>query len=175
MLHHFLFLIISSDCKSLSSLDSPAQGNLSAPIISNSSPHNDTDPAHLHLAKQRLHRPLRILARILDHPSNLLESTQTSASPSTNTPQERNSLSNLRIPHTLIQPTLTRRNHCPRLPQPRQRNRNLLRITATHPIRKDIHLMPRRERINCCLRDADVAFDAHDDYLGGGAGGEVVR
>lgn len=57
-------------------------------------PRNVTDhsPAHLNLAQQCLHHPLRILASILHHTSNLLKSTKNvSFTPSNNTSRETHS------------------------------------------------------------------------------------
>ena len=74
-------------------------------------------------------------------------------------------LPNPRIAHTLIQKALRSRHHNPLTPQPRQRNRHLLRIATTNPIRQNINFMPLRQQIQRSLRDTDMAFDADDDHF----------
>ena len=72
-------------------------------------------------------------------------------------------LRNARIPHTLIQPTLTRRHDRPFPRQPPQRNGHLFAITTTHAVRQHIDFVALRQQVERRLRDADVGFDTHDD------------
>lgn len=54
--------------------------------------------------------------------------------------------------------------------QPRQSDGHLLLIAGAYAISDDINLMPRSEKIERSLGDADVAFDA-DDNAGERTGG----
>jgi hypothetical protein len=117
---------------------------------------------------QRLQRLLRALTAVLDELDNLLEPTPKKlalvSSHHTHThTQTKYLLRPPSTPNTLIQPTLARRHHRPLPPQPRQRNRNFLLITAAHAVRDDVHLVPGAQEVERGLRDADVAFDADDD------------
>lgn len=72
---------------------------------------------------------------------------------------------------------LTSRHKRPSLPHPLHRNRDLLPITTTHPIGKDIHPMPLFQEIQRGLQDTHMGLDA-DDGDGRGhrdRGGDVAE
>ena len=72
---------------------------------------------------------------------------------------------------------LTSRHKRPRLPHPLHGNRDLLPITTTHPIGKDIHPMPLSEEIQRGLQNTHMGLDADDgDRRGhGDRGGDVAQ
>lgn len=111
----------------------------------------------LHLTQQRMQNLLRILARLLHQPRH--------------GPEFRDRC----IAHQLIQEALARRDHRARRPEPRQRNRDLLRVARTDPIRQDVDLVPVRQQIQRRLRDADMALDAHEHDLSRRRRREVLR
>ena len=111
-----------------------------------------------------------------------------------------NSLWNTRVPHTLIQKALTRRddralrptnplvpplstsfpkmqtNKTPHLPQPTQRHGPLSAVATAHPVREHVHPVALTQQVQRRLGDADVRLDADDGDLVGdlGALGEGV-
>jgi hypothetical protein len=73
------------------------------------------------------------------------------------------------IPHKLIHKALAGGHNSALMPQPRQRDRHFLPIAAAHSIGYHVYFVAGTEEIECCLSDADMAFDADDD-AGEGAG-----
>lgn len=56
-------------------------------------------------------------------------------------------LGNRRVPHTFIQPPLTRRHHRPLPRQAPQRHAHLPRMATAHPVRQHIHAMPLGQQV----------------------------
>jgi len=98
----------------------------------------------LHLTKRLKHLLVACIA-LLDHLDDLLE------------------LSNPRIAHTLIQPTLARAHDGTLVSQARERNGNFFFVAAADAVGDDVDAVAVAEQIEGGLGDADVRFDADDD------------